>query len=595
MVPALVLAASALGAPHAAAQTKPSGLGAAPAPQLLPQANTPETLTTAQTFAYRGDFDTNGILYHLGTVSGAQPYQNPALRGAVTVTASSVAADSQPASAVAGRQTVRFTTLAQPGSWVQVDLGNLRVRPTNYTLRHYSSWDTEALRSWVLEGSNDASSWTALRTHSNDTALNAKGATKTWDIESAPGTYRYFRVRQTGLNSNNHHYLALSGFELYGVLHTPTLVKVPARTGVAAAAREYVYQSDEDGNGVVRGLGTNDKSEPFKNPMERGLMLVTSSSAAPNVEAPADILNNVPIRFATGAQPGSWVQFDFRGRRIAPTRYGLRHYTSWDTEALRHWVLEGSTDGTNWTTLSTHTNDTALNAKGVYRTWAITGNSGAFSIFRVRMTGLNSNKHFYLSLAGFEIYGTMTPSPGVALPSSGYVYQSDFDDRGLIGALGTAGGKQPYQNPMDRGVVAVTASSVATGSALNAVVGNRAARFSTNPIPNSWVQIDLKGRSVIPTHYSLRHYDSWDTEALRSWVLEGSKDGAAWAALMTHSNDVSLNAKGATKTWTLPRSAESNAAYRFFRVRQTGPNSNNHHYLALSGFEIYGLMIGAAP
>ena len=58
---------------------------------------------------------------------------------------------------------------------------------------------------------------------------------------------------------------------------------------------------------------------------------------------------------------------------------------------------------------------------------------------------------------------------------------------------------------------------------------------------------------------------------LRHWVLEASSDGAAWTALRTHANDTSLaDQAGSTASWPLA----ADRAYRHFRVRQTGPNSN---------------------
>jgi hypothetical protein len=328
-----------------------------------------ETPMLSRVFTYQSDFDTQGILFHLGSSGGTQPYQNPVLRGVVAVSASSVADDSLPAHAIVGRDTVRFTTRAVAGSWVQVDFADARVRATRYTLKHYSTWDTEALRNWVLEGSRDGVAWTSLRAHVEDRALAKLGATASWELDPALGAFRFFRVRQTGLNSNRHHFLALSGMELYGTLLTP-VAPVPIAQSTPTS-KTYDYQSDTDGRGIVRALGTADGTQPYRNPVLRGQMLVTASSSGDNVEAPADVLDNLPIRFATARGPGAWVQFDFRGRKIAPTRYGLRHYATWDTEALRNWVLEGSNDRVTWTTLSRHDNDSSLRSKGDYRTWPI--------------------------------------------------------------------------------------------------------------------------------------------------------------------------------------------------------------------------------
>ncbi len=128
----------------------------------------------------------------------------------------------------------------------------------------------------------------------------------------------------------------------------------------------------------------------------------------------------------------------------------------------------------------------------------------------------------------------------------------------------------------------------------------------------------------------VRHYASWDTECVRSWKLEASVNGQVWVALKEHNDDKSLNGKGSSATWQIPTldpahiahlltsqalnsaadaddagGASPSAAaavggsngsfppplaFRCFRVVMTAPNSNNHMYLPLSGFELYGTM-----
>ena len=41
--------------------------------------------------------------------------------------------------------------------------------------RHYISWDTEALLSWLLEGSNNGTNWETLSAHRNDETLTKAG------------------------------------------------------------------------------------------------------------------------------------------------------------------------------------------------------------------------------------------------------------------------------------------------------------------------------------------------------------------------------------------------------------------------------------
>lgn len=398
-----------------AAPVPPPSLPSLPPPRLptepatLPKPAAPQldALMRVEQFPYKADFDGGGIVHHLGTAGGTRPFRNPAEAGDLAVTASSLNHDSEPASAIVGDQVVRCSTKPQQDAWFHVDLGARRVRPTHYSLRHYSSWDTEALRNWVLEASVDGKQWTVLRAHTGDAALDRRGATHTWPLELPAGApaYRHFRVRQTGLNSNRHYYLALSGFELHGALYTPSDARAPA----LPVAQAFAHQRDFDANGIVHHLATDGGRAPYVNPVDRGALMVTASSVMPDSLPPSAVVGGAVVRFSTRALAGSWVAVDFGKRRVMPTHYSLRHYASWDTEALRSWVLEASVDGAQWTVLVTHAGDAALAARGATATWAIPPehHATAFRLFRVRQTGVNSNQHHYLALSGFELYGTL--------------------------------------------------------------------------------------------------------------------------------------------------------------------------------------------
>jgi hypothetical protein len=97
------------------------------------------------------------------------------------------------------------------------------VVPTHYSLRHFSSSDTDALRNWVLEGSNDSLTWNTIKEHANDKTLQSAGQWGVWALgdDLDPEGYSYLRIRQTGLNSGSHGHLALSGIKLYGALRVP--------------------------------------------------------------------------------------------------------------------------------------------------------------------------------------------------------------------------------------------------------------------------------------------------------------------------------------------------------------------------------------
>ena len=72
--------------------------------------------------------------------------------------------------------------------------------------------------------------------------------------------------------------------------------------------------------------------------------------------------------------------------------------------------LEASLDGRAWTTLRSHRDDQSL-ADAAFSTaaWAVEGGKGAFSHFRIRQTGKNSNGNDFLLCAGIELYGVLQP------------------------------------------------------------------------------------------------------------------------------------------------------------------------------------------
>ena len=220
----------------------------------------PSALPAPRHFTYQSDLDTNGVLYFLGTQGLTQPWQNPVSTGRVAVSCSSLMKDSQPMDAVVGRSVVRCVTAADPAAWICVELRDVWVRPTAYTLRHYSSWDTECVRNWRLEASRDGKLWTTLSVHANDLSINGAGATHTWQLTAAQPApplldfHRLFRLFLTGPNSNSHLYLACSGFELYGAMLTAEQYSVVAAAIIASPHSAPPFPSSASfsaGNGAV--------------------------------------------------------------------------------------------------------------------------------------------------------------------------------------------------------------------------------------------------------------------------------------------------------------------------------------------------------
>jgi hypothetical protein len=339
-------------------------------------------------FVYGSDFDENGLMFYLGTCGKTAPYTNPAAAGFVRVTSSGLMGDSMPLSSAVGRETVRCVTTPVRNSWFQFEIVDFAMSLTAYTLRHYNSWDTECLRNWELAGSNDGgATWENLSIHQNDQALNKKGATATWPVNSQGRKYRLFRLLQTSRNSNNNFYLPCSGLEFYGILYNADQAQLPLGSGAVIPQKSQLnmlaessispqpvslnpfqaplpvapsnsfktfnYHHDFDQNGIVWYLGTKfGTNKQWFNPCELGLARVTCSELASQpASAPASAaIGREVVRCVSASKPNQWFTIDFTvsGKRIRPTAYTLRHYNSWDLEALRNWRFEGSINGMDW-------------------------------------------------------------------------------------------------------------------------------------------------------------------------------------------------------------------------------------------------------
>jgi len=409
----------------------------------LPDSVVDDTLQRAQNgilhFTFSENFDQNGILWWLGTNANTMQWSNPSKnRREVQILSASLLADSADATAIVGRQAVRCVTKPnRNGGWFIIDFGDRKIKPTHYMLRHYISWDTEALRNWNLEGSNNGNNWEIIKVHKDDQTLKMKGQCFTWGVQTN-SFYSMFRIRQTGSNSNNHWYVALSGFEIYGsmTLSSPKLgvsvisenvghdqIVFPERPlpvsvvddNLQMAANgdgilRFVMLENFDQNGILYWLGTNGKTMGWSNPCGRGEVRILSSGLDPSSADPSTIAGRVAVRCVTRPMDHAWFIIDFLHRKIKPTHYMLRHYISFDTEALRNWNFEGSNNGKDWELIKHHRDDDSLKTKGQCHTWLV-GTPNFYSMFRIIQTGFNSNNHKYLALGGFEIYGWMMLPP----------------------------------------------------------------------------------------------------------------------------------------------------------------------------------------
>ena len=286
--------------------------------------------------------------------------------------------------------------------------------------------------------------------------------------------------------------------------------------------------------------------------------------------------------------------------QVQPIRYSFSHCISKQHDYIRNWQLQGSNDTTNgadgeWIVLMDHQNDKCLNKTNNQHTWTIPSADQSFTKFRIWQNGPNSGNRNYLCCCNFEIYGSATmrkPStPLNHLTDKHFIYEHDFDTNGLLYFIGTMGATHKWQNPMSQGLVHVSSSSLGTRSeSLSSIVGRSTVRCLTSAHSiNPWFQIELPQNIQIKlTHYTIRHYKTYNLEALRSWKLQGSNHGQGWITISKHENDNTLQEAGQSHTWEV----NCPQFFHYFRVLMTDTNSNKHWHLCCSGIEIYGTAQG---
>lgn len=119
-----------------------------------------------------------------------------------------------------------FHSEDKPNSWVCYDFKERKVKLSHYSIRSHgvSGKTNNRMKTWVIEGSNDNNKWEIIDKRENEESVVDVSASNTFKInENTPTNdfYRYIRIRQTAVNSNNNNYLVLPMMEFFGTIHEP--------------------------------------------------------------------------------------------------------------------------------------------------------------------------------------------------------------------------------------------------------------------------------------------------------------------------------------------------------------------------------------
>lgn len=154
-------------------------------------------------------------------------------------------------------------------------------------------------------------------------------------------------------------------------------------------------------------------------------------------------------------------------------------------------------------------------------------------------------------------------------------------------------------NVSDKGVVKVT-SSPTNGNDVEAkyVVDfeDQLHYFQSKNEPNSWIKYEFVNAKVKPSHYSIktRPDGGKGDNHPKNWVIEGSNtdNGFDWKILDSRNEVTELDDGNKCCTFNVQLMLNDDESYRFLRLRQTGPNTQNgnYYFLTLAGLEFFGVL-----
>lgn len=248
----------------------------------------------------------------------------------------------------------------QPAAWILYISKTPEVL-VKYTLTAPAGSPALNPRNWQLQASNDSLSWVTLDSRTGET-FDSAGITKTYPITDTTA-YRYFRLNITANNGG-------AGLQLAEI----ELLKNPQQQPAAEDPFDIT-----DNKGVITAQYTN-SSKPAEN-------------------FPSLIDNKATTKYYISGKTALWVQYKSSVPAIAVS-YTITSANDVATRDPKDWTFLGSTDGVNWVTLDTRSNET-FTGRNQLRLFTFT-NTTPYQYYRLNITA--NNGYAGTQFAEWEIF-----------------------------------------------------------------------------------------------------------------------------------------------------------------------------------------------
>lgn len=354
--------------------------------------------------------------------------------------------------------------------------------------------------------------------------------------------------------------------------------------------------------------------------------------------------NNVNTKYYI-SQPALWIAYQSPYTALV-TQYSITSANDAATRDPKSWTLEGSNNGSTWTTLNTQTNQTFA-ARFQTNTYTFTNSSG-YLYFRLSITANNGSAATQFSewhLSGSASGPAAPGAPVITLSGfratlnwsdnsnneTGFVLESTIDGATYNTIATVPANVHVYTDSSlsasttyfyrlkavnASGVSAAVSASVSTPAApaltdltdfTNSVVTDQysttgaegIAKVTDNSIYSkyltthnaTWIRLRLPGGGIA-TQYAITSGNDAVGRDPKNWTFQGSNDGTNWTTLQTQTAQVFTNRQ---KKRVFPFS--NTTTYTYYRLNITANSGDS--YTQLSELEVYGTGTGtvntAAP
>ncbi|MHC2992447.1 hypothetical protein OB13_12925 [Pontibacter sp. HJ8] len=434
-----------------------------------------------------------------------------------------------------------------PGSqWLQLRL-DAPAAVGSYTLVSANDDDNRDPMNWTLEGSDNGTDWTVLDTQTGQ-MFSERFQKKTYPISNTTA-YAYYRLNISAIKAGNT--FQLGEWRLYEVVQAPDIT---ARGGTLTVFRE------NDGG------------------------------ADANEGSPKVIDNDAQTKFLSHFPGSQWLQLKLDASAVVVI-YTLTSANDDPNRDPKDWTLEGSKNGTDWTTLDTRTGE-MFSERFQTKTYNIE-NATAYTYYRLNISAIKDGSTFQLgewrlyqgaapsapsnldafATAGDEVSLTWTDNAGT---ETGFELERSTDgttfakiadlgadvvsyyDKGLsqathyyykiraVGAFGPSAYssvKEVTTLDFSGAFVDITdnggefkVSNENTGNA-----GENSSKFIDNdfntkfliPSRTLWTQYKSTSTADLVTKYSIVSGNDAPDRDPKDWTFEGSNDGETWTVLDT--------------------------------------------------------------